>query len=198
MSLKAKSKADDDKIGVAVPRPSKKIPPLNTHATKKPGKSSLADLEYAHLQAAAEKLARKFGVATTLSIPKIPYRETIKKAVKSRDATRNRPVAMVSLVTAGLKSSHFQGVQDLSLRNPCLVVPFQRTSSLQSKRGSGNPSVNTGAGYPVIDISVNVYDGSYHPVDSSEMAFKLAANLAYRKRLKMAGPFFLSQSICSQ
>ena len=192
MSLKAKSKADDDKIGVAVPRLLEEDSTLEYTRNEETREIILGGLGEAHLQAAAEKLSRKFGVATTLSIPKIPYRETIKKTVKVQGRHKKQTGGHGQFGDCWVEVKPLPRGSGFVFEESVFGGSIPKNFIPAIEKGFRESiQVGTLAGYPVIDISVNVYDGSYHPVDSSEMAFKLAANLAYRKAFEDGGAVLL-------
>ncbi len=185
MSMKAKTKSDEDKIGTAIKKLIEEDPSLSYRRTEDTRESLLGGLGEAHLQASVQKLSEKFGVNIGLEIPKIPYRETITKPVRVQGRHKKQ--------TGG----HGQFGDCW-----CEVKPLPRGEGFKftetifggSIPKNYLPAIEKGwreailegrlAGFPVVDIHVNVDDGSYHAVDSSEMAFKMAANLAYRKAME--------------
>ena len=145
-----------------------------------------------HIEATVEKLKRKFNVEVNLSAPKVPYKETIKKNHAHRANTKNSPEVMVNMATAG------------SIWNPCPVVPgFEFVDGVVGGVIPRQyiPAVEKGiieasqkgvlAGFPCVDFRVTLNDGSFHAVDSSEMAFKIAGSLAYKKAAESANPILL-------
>lgn len=189
MALKAKTKNDEDKIGVAVPRLIEEDPTLEYTRNEETREIILGGIGDTHLTAAAEKLQRKFGVATGLSIPKVPYRETIKKPVAKAEGKHKKQtgghgqyghcIVEVKPLPRGTGFEFTESVFGGSI--PKNFIPA-------IEKGFRESIVHgTLAGYPVIDISVNVVDGSYHDVDSSELAFKLAASLAFKKAMEDGG-----------
>ncbi len=188
MALKAKSKADEDKIGVAVPRLLEEDPTLEYTRNEETREIILGGLGEAHIQAAAEKLFRKFGVAANLSVPKIPYRETIKKAVKVQGRHKKQTGGHGQFGDCWVEVKPLPRGSGFVFEESVFGGSIPKNFIPAIEKGFRESiQVGTLAGYPVIDIGVNVYDGSYHPVDSSEMAFKLAANIAYKKAMEEAG-----------
>jgi elongation factor G len=185
MAMKAKTKSDEDKIGTAIKKLIEEDPSLAYRRTDDTRESLLGGLGEAHLQASVQRLSEKFGVNIGLEIPKIPYRETITKTIRVQGRHKKQ--------TGG----HGQFGDCW-----CEVKPLPRGEGFKftetvfggSIPKNYIPAIEKGwreailegrlAGFPVVDIHVNVDDGSYHPVDSSEMAFKMAANLAYRKSME--------------
>lgn len=185
MAMKAKTKSDEDKIGTAIKKLIEEDPSLSYRRTDDTRESLIGGLGEAHLQASVKKLSNKFGVEIDLTIPKIPYRETITKTVRVQGRHKKQ--------TGG----HGQFGDCW-----CEVKPLPRGEGFKftetifggSIPKNYIPAIEKGwveaiaegrlAGFPVVDIHVNVDDGSYHSVDSSEMAFKMAANIAYRKSME--------------
>lgn len=192
MALHAKSKADEDKIGTSVKRLIEEDPSLEYVRSDETREIVLGGLGEAHINASIEKLQSKFGVNVTTSWPKIAYRETISRAVKVQGRHKKQ---------AG---GHGQFGDCW-----CEVKPLPRGSGFEFTESIFGgaipknyvPAIEKGwrealvegklAGFQVTDIGVNVYDGSYHAVDSSEMAFKMAANLAFRAAMDQANPVIL-------
>jgi elongation factor G len=156
------------------------------------GEQIIAGLGESHIEIAAERMQRKFGASVNIGEPKVPYRETVTVAAKAQGRHKKQ--------TGG----HGQ-FGDVWLE----VEPLPRGSGFEfaDKVVGGSvpknfiPAVEKGvrealsegflAGYPVEDVRVTLYDGSYHPVDSSEMAFKIAASLGFKKAAHEARPALL-------
>ena len=187
-----KSKADLDKMGTALPKITEEDPTLDVRREPDIGELLLCGMGETHLDVATEKLSRKFGVDVKLELPKVPYKETITNMVKAEYKHKKQ--------TGG----HGQyGHVMLELE------PLERGSGFEfAERIVGGsvpknyiPAVEKGvneaklegilAKYPAVDVKVTLYDGSYHPVDSSEMSFKIAATQAFKKGLTQGQPILL-------
>lgn len=193
MAVNPKNKADEDKIGTAIPRLLEEDPSLEYTRSEEAREFILGGQGETHINAAAEKLQNKFGVQVTLSIPRIPYRETIRKTVEKAEGKHKKQ-------TGG----HGQYGHCIIKAEPLpRGTGFTFTDAVTQGRIPKNfiPAIEKGmresivkgtlAGYPVIDLGITVLDGSYHDVDSSELAFKLAANLAFKKAMEDGGVVLL-------
>lgn len=187
-----KTKADLDKMSTALARLVEEDPTLEVRRESDTGETILAGRGDSHIDIAARKLKRKFGVNIATSVPKIPYKETITKTASAQGRHKKQ--------TGGRGQ-----FGDVYIR----FEPLPRGSGFEfvdEIRGGAIPSqfipgVEKGlreimqkgvlAGYPTIDFQAALYDGSFHPVDSQEIAFKLAAHLAFKKAIPEAGPVLL-------
>jgi elongation factor G len=191
-AIAPKTKADLDKMGTALTRLVEEDPTLQVSRNLETNETILAGMGESHVDIAARKLQQKFGVEIAVDVPKVPYRETVTREASAQGRHKKQ--------TGG----HGQ-FGDVWLR----LEPLPRSTGFEfaDKVFGGSvprqyiPAVEKGiretitkgilAGYPVVDIRVALYDGSYHAVDSSEMAFKIAANLGFRKAMEEAGPVLL-------
>ncbi|MBA7686482.1 Elongation factor G [subsurface metagenome] len=187
-----KTKADLDKLGEALSRLIEEDSTLRMHREADTGETILFGLGETHLEVAAEKMLRKFGVGVALETPKVPYKETITAPAKGEYKHKKQ--------TGG----HGQYGHVLLELEP---LPRGSDSEFTSKVVGGSipknyiPAVEKGvnealqegvlAHYPVVDIKTKVYDGSFHPVDSSEICFKIAGAGALKKGLSQAKPVLL-------
>ncbi len=190
-SIKPKTKADLDKMGLALNRLVDEDPTITVARDVYTGETIVSGMGESHVQVAAEKLSRKFGVEVTTELPKVPYRETIMGSSKAEYKHKKQTGGHGQYGHVFLEVSHVE------------EGDFQFTESVVGGSVPRNyiPAVEKGvrealgegllAGFPVINIRVNLYDGSYHPVDSSEMAFKLAASQAFKKGALSARPVLL-------
>ncbi|MBI2874720.1 MAG: elongation factor G, partial [Firmicutes bacterium] len=191
LAAEPKSKGDEDKIGSGLARLSEEDPTFrferNTE-TKQLLASGLGDL---HLEVITSRLAKKFGVEVNLSTPKIPYRETIRGSTKvegkfKRQTGGRGQYGHVWLEMEPLETGGFE-FQDKLFGGS---VPRQYVPAVE-KGCRETMEEGVLAGYPVVDIRVSIVDGSYHAVDSSEMAFKIATSMAFKKGFAEARPVLL-------
>ena len=191
MAIKVKQKGDESKISGSLQRLMEEDPTLSYSVNTETVQQIISGLGEQHLDAVCAKLKAKFGVEIGLAQPRVPYRESIRKKCKAQGRHKKQ--------TGG--HGQFGDVW----------VEFEPTSEgefvFEEKVFGGSvpknyfPAVEKGlqeavqhgvlAGYPVVGLKATLLDGSYHPVDSSEMAFKLAARLAYKAALPEAGPILL-------
>jgi elongation factor G len=191
-SIEPKTRADLDKLGGAVARLIQEDPTLHWHRDAETAQSILSGMGESHLQVAVDRLHRKFGTDVTLGEPKIPYRETISGTAKAQGRHKRQ------------SGGHGQ-FGDVHLE----VEPLPRGSGYEfvDKIVGGSvprqfiPAVDKGiqealregalTGNAVVDVRVILFDGSFHTVDSSEMAFKTAAAIGFRTAVEKAHPVLL-------
>ena len=191
MAVTPKAKGDEDKISTGITRLLEEdytIKFLNDAETKQLVISGLGDI---HLDVFTSKLKSRYNVGVDLTVPKIAYRETIKKSVQGEGKQRSRPaVTVVRSRPHYLRAGRSRGADLYRIRLVgCTVAeglyPAVEKGLLEAMQKG------VLAGFPVVHITKDLYDGSYHEVDSSEMAFKIAANLAYKDGLVRANPVIL-------
>ncbi len=192
-AIAAKDKGSEDKVFISFARILEEDPSLRLERDQSTAESILSGRGQIHIETACEKLSRKFGVEVELSPVKVPYRETIKKPVKGivyrhKKQTGGRgQFAEVHFDVSPLeKGTGFQFHEDLTGMN----VPRNFVPAVEKGL---NEALANGilAGYPVVDLKVRFYDGKSHEVDSSEMAFKIAASMCLKKALQEANPVLL-------
>jgi elongation factor G len=187
-----KTKTDVDKMGTALTRLTEEDPTLKVHREMGTGETILSGMGDTHLAVAAEKMQRKFGVNVELSIPKVPYRETI--TVPSNAEYKHKKQS----------GGHGQYGHVLLEMEP---LPERGDNEFGDRVVGGSvpknyiPAVEKGvieayqegclAGYPVVGVKTTLYDGSFHPVDSSEICFKIAGAQAFKKGIAEGRPILL-------
>jgi elongation factor G len=192
-AIEPKSKKDEDKVLTSISRLLEEDPTLKLNRDLQTREIIISGIGQIHLETMIEKLKRKFGVEVDMKIPKIPYKETIKQAVKRviyrhKKQTGGRgQFAEVHFDIFPLEEGNgFEFEQALSGMNvPRNFVPAVEkgiTEAMQS---------GVMAGYPVVDVKIRFYDGKSHEVDSSEMAFKIAASMCFKKGFQEAKPTLL-------
>jgi elongation factor G len=185
------SKGDLDKMGSSIQRLIEEDPTLQVWRDADTGETIVAGLGESHVQIAMQRMTRKFGVNVDLDLPKIPYRETVSSAVTGVEYKHKKQ-------TGG----HGQYGHVFISLEPCEEdFVFEDTIVGGVVPKNYIPAVEKGirealaegfvAGYPVVNVKVTLTDGSYHSVDSSEMAFKIAAQQAFKKASQQANPILL-------
>ena len=187
-----KTKADLDKLGAALTRLSEEDPTLRVYRDAGTGETILSGLGDTHLGVAAEKMLRKFGVGVGLETPKVPYRETITVPAKAEYKHKKQTgghgqYGHVLLEVEPLPRGSGTEFADKVVggRIPKNYIPAVEKGVNEAIQEGGL------AGYPVVDIKTRVYDGSYHPVDSSEICFKIAGAQALKKGLSQGQSILL-------
>jgi len=191
-ALAAKSKGDEDKIMSSLHRIMEEDPTYQVQRDEETKEMILSGMGQVHVEVAVEKLKRKFGVEVLLKEPKVPYRETFKKTVKQHYRHKKQSggrgqFADVHIEIAPLARGEGYRFIDKVVGG---VIPRQFIPAVDK---GIQESIKHGilAGYPVQDFSVALYDGSHHSVDSSEMAFKIAGSMAFKKGMEEANPVLL-------
>lgn len=191
VAIGPKTKGDEDKLGGALARLIEEDPTIQIHKNTETKELILTGLGEMQLEILQEKLNRKFGVDVTLKVPRVPYRETIRKAVKVEGKHKKQTgghgqYGHVWINIEPTDGSDFEFAESIFGG----AVPKQYIPAVE--KGIREAMMEgTMVGYPVTDIKVTLCDGSYHAVDSSEMAFKLAAIMAFRKGVEQAKPTLL-------
>jgi len=192
LALFAKSQGDEDKLSTGLARLVEEDPTLKIEKRTETRELILSGMGDVHLEVTIDRLKRKFGVEVETKTPKVPYRETFRKAVKVEGKHKKQTgghgqyghvwIEMTPLPEGSgfiFEESIFGG-----------AVPKQYIPAVEK---GIREAMEEGilAGYPVVDFKVNLYDGSYHTVDSSELAFKIAAIQAFKKGMEQANPVLL-------
>ncbi len=192
-ALKAKNKGEEEKVFSSMNKLAEEDPTLKLRREEQTKEILLSGTGQIHLEVTCEKLKRKFGVEAELSNPKIPYKETITKAVKGivyrhkKQSGGRGQFAEVHFDVFPMESgSGVEFSEELTGMN----VPRNFVPAVE--KGINEASVSgVLAGYPVVDMKVRFYDGKSHEVDSSEMAFKIASSMCFKKAVLEAGPTLL-------
>ena len=187
-----KTKADLDKLGSSLARIAEEDPSLRVYRDPDTSEMVISGMGEAHLDIVAEKMQRKFGVGILVQTPKIAYKETITKPAKAEYKHKKQ---------TGGHGQYGHVLLDLQPLPRGSGFQFENKSVGGSVPKNFVPAVEKGlneaipegiqARYPIVDVKVSLYDGSYHPVDSSEMAFKIAASMALKKGLADGNPVLL-------
>lgn len=191
-SIAPRTKADLDKMGTALHNLIEEDPTLRTGKDPVTGQTIVSAMGESHVQIAADRMKRKFGVDVNVGLPVVPYRETITSRVDRAHYRHKKQTgghgqfADVVLELEPLNEGDFE----FGERIVGGVVPKNFIPAVEK---GIRESLNEGvlAGYPVVHVKAVLYDGSFHPVDSSEMAFKLASSQAFKEGLQAGKPVLL-------
>lgn len=192
LALEPKAKGDEDKISSGLSRLMEEDPTFKVEknpVTHELVASGMGDL---HIEVITSKLQKKFGVGVTLKEPKISYKETIKSTVKVEGKHKKQSGGRGQYGHVWLELSPLAGEEDLEFVDKIFGGSVPKNYIPAVEKGV-RETMEKGvlAGYPVVGVRVTLYDGSYHSVDSSEMAFKIAASMAFKKGFMDAGPILL-------
>ena len=191
-AVEPKSKGDEDKVFTALRRLQEEDPTIDLHRDAQTGEQIVAGLSQVHVEVIVERLHSRFGADVTLKPPRVPYQETIRKPAKAHGRHKKQ---------TGGRGQFGDCHIEIAPRGPGEGFEFVNAIKGGVIPTGFIPAVEKGvidamgqgvvAGFPVKDVSVRLYDGSYHTVDSSEMAFKIAGSLAMKQALEEAGPVLL-------
>jgi elongation factor G len=192
LAVEPKSKGDEDKIGSGLTRLTEEDPTFEVYKDPITKQTLISGLGELHLEVITSKLHKKFGAEVTLSSPKIPYKETIRSTVKVEGKHKKQ---------SGGRGQYGHVWIEIEPLQPGEGFVFEEKIFGGSVPRQYIPAVEKGiretleegvlAGFPVVDVKVTLYDGSFHPVDSSEMAFKIASSMAFKKGALQAKPALL-------
>src|SRR5579885_481804 len=191
-SVEPKTRADLDKLGQALSRLTQEDPTLRVVRDAESAQTILSGMGETHLQVAMERLHRKYQVDVTLGEPRVPYRETVTASSRAQGRHKKQTgghgqFGDVWMTVAPLPRGEGYRFVDKIVGGaiPRNFIPAVEKGVQEAMREG------LLAGYPVVDVEVTIDDVSYHPVDSSEMAFKLAGSLAFKKAAEGARPIIL-------
>ncbi len=191
MSIKPKSKGDEGKIAQGIQRLIEEDPSIGFETNSETHQQLISGLGEQHLDVLVSKLRSKFGVEVSLEKPRVPYRETIRKKVKVQGRHKKQSGGHGQFGDVWIEFEPCEG-DDLVFEEKVFGGSVPKNFFPAVEKGLRD-CVKRGvlAGYPVVGLKATLVDGSYHPVDSSEMSFKMAATLAYKAGLPMASPAIL-------
>ena len=193
MALLPKSKGDEEKISLSLSKLMEEDPVFKVERDVENAETIIWGLGETHLEVIANRIKSKFGADVVLQEPKVPYRETIKGSSDVQGKHKKQSGGHGQYGDVKIKFEPRQdGELDLEFVDKVVGGAVPRNFIPAVEKGLRD-CISNGvlAGYPVIGLKATLYDGSYHPVDSSEMAFKVAASIAYKKGLEAAQPILL-------
>lgn len=193
LAIEPKTKADQEKMGLALQRLAAEDPSFRLHTDEESGQTIISGMGELHLEIIVDRMKREFGVEANIGRPQVTYRETLGKAVKDIEGKFVRQ--------SGGKGQYGHVVLSLEPTAPGSGFTFEDATKggvvpreyIPSVEKGLREAMNTGvlAGYPVVDVKATLTFGSYHDVDSSEMAFRMAAILGFKEGARRADPAIL-------
>jgi elongation factor G len=191
-AVEPKSKGDEDKVFTALRRLQEEDPTIDLHRDAQTGEQIVAGLSQVHVEVIVERLRSRFGAEVNLKPPRVPYQETIRKPAKAHGRHKKQTGGRGQFGDCRIEIEPLEDGEDFEFVNaikggviPTGFIPAVEKGIVEAM-GEG-----VVAGYPVKGVRVRLYDGSYHTVDSSEMAFKVAGSIAMRQAMEQAGPVLL-------
>ena len=192
VKIEPKTKADQDKMGIALQRLAEEDPTFRVKTDPESGETLIAGMGELHLDVIVDRMVREFKVAANVGRPQVSYRETIRRLAEGNGLFKRQTGGkgqfghVVLTAEPNIKGAGFEFVDKIVGG----TIPREYMRAVQM---GIREALETGiyAGFPMVDVKVTVFDGSYHEVDSSEMAFKIAASMAIKDAVERASPAIL-------
>jgi elongation factor G len=191
-AIEPKSRGDEEKISTALQRLQEEDPTIRYARDAQTSQLLLSGQGQLHIEVTVAKLKRRFGVEVNLKLPRIPYRETIKASTEAHGRHKKQTGGHGQFGDCKIKVAPLPRGEDFQFVDEIFGGAIPRgfipavEKGIQEARTRGYL-----AGYPMVDFQVTLYDGSFHPVDSNEMSFKMAGRLAFRDAMSRAKPTLL-------
>ncbi len=192
VAIEPKTKAGQEKMVLALMRLAEEDPTFKTYTNQETGQTIIAGMGELHLEIIVDRLLREFKVEATVGAPQVAYRETIRKAAKAEGRYVRQTGGNGQYGDCWIEISPVEPGQGYSFSNDTIGGSIPKEFIAPIDNGIREAAKNgLLGGYEVVDFHVSVYDGSYHEVDSSEVAFKIAGSMAFKAALAKADPVLL-------
>ena len=192
VAVEPKTKADQEKMGIALQKLAEEDPTFRVRTDPETAQTIISGMGELHLDIIVDRLLREFHVGCSVGNPQVAYRETIRKSVKSEGKFVRQSGGKGQYGHCWLELTPLEAGEGFKFDNKVVggAIPKEYIGPVEAgvKEAMENGVV---AGYPMVDVGVTVYDGSYHEVDSSEMAFKIAGSMGFRAGALKADPVIL-------
>ncbi len=192
IAIEPKTKADQEKMALALQRLAEEDPTFRVHSDEETGQTIISGMGELHLEILVDRMKREFSVEANIGQPQVAYRETIKKQIEVQGKFIKQSGGRGQYGDVWLRLSPNEAGKGFEFINSIKggVVPQEYIKPVENGivEAMGNGVI---AGYPVVDLTAELYDGSYHDVDSNEMAFKIAGSMALQSGVKQGGPVLL-------
>jgi len=192
VAVEPKTKADQEKMGIALSKLAQEDPSFRVHTDEESGQTIISGMGELHLEIIVDRMKREFKVEANVGAPQVAYRETIRKPVEQEGRFIRQSGGRGQFGHVWVRIEPQEPGDGYEFINEIVggAVPKEYIPAvdkgIQEQMGNG-----VIAGYPVVDVKVTLYDGSYHEVDSSEMAFKIAGSMAFKEGALKARPVLL-------
>jgi elongation factor G len=192
VAVEPKTKADQEKMGLALQRLAKEDPSFRMHTDQESGQTIISGMGELHLEIIVDRMKREFHVEANVGKPQVAYRETIRGKVESEGKFVRQSGGRGQYGHVWLKLEPNEQGKGYEFVNGIVGGTVPREFIPAVDKGI-KEAVDTGviAGYPVVDVKVTIFDGSYHDVDSNEMAFKIAGSMGFKEGFRRAKPVLL-------
>ncbi len=192
VAVEPRTQADQEKMGVALGKLAQEDPSFRVHTDEESGQTIISGMGELHLDIIVDRMKREFGVGANVGAPQVSYRETIRQTVEHESKFVRQSGGRGQYGHVYLRLEPRESGAGYEFENAIVggVVPKEYIPSVDK---GVREAMENGvlAGYPVVDVKVTLYDGSYHDVDSSEMAFKIAGSIGFREGVGKAKPVLL-------
>ncbi|MGH8167611.1 MAG: elongation factor G, partial [Woeseiaceae bacterium] len=192
VAVEPKTKADQEKMGIALQKLAKEDPSFRVHTDEESGQTIISGMGELHLDIIVDRMKREFKVEANVGKPQVAYRETIRKTIEQEGKFVRQSGGRGQYGHVYLRIEPQEAGAGYEFVNAIVggVVPKEYIGAVDKgvREAMENGVI---AGFPVVDVKVTIYDGSYHDVDSSEMAFKIAGSMAFKAGAAKASPVLL-------
>ncbi len=192
VAVEPKTKSDQEKMGIALQKLAQEDPSFRVHTDEESGQTIISGMGELHLEIIVDRMRREFKVEANVGAPQVAYRETIRKSVEQEGRFIRQTGGRGQFGHVWLRIEPREAGEGYEFVNGIVggVVPREYIPAVDKgvQETLGNGIV---AGYPVVDVKVTLFDGSYHDVDSNEMAFKIAGSMAFKEGARKANPVLL-------
>ena len=192
VAIEPKTKAGQEKMGIALAKLAEEDPTFRTYTDEETGQTIIAGMGELHLEIIVDRLLREFKVEANVGAPQVAYKETIRKAVDQETKYSRQTGGKGQYGHVKIHVEPNESGKGYEFENKVVggAIPKEYIPAVDAGIRGAMLS-GTVAGYPVVDVKVTLYDGSYHEVDSSEMAFKIAGSMAFKEAMRKADPTLL-------
>ena len=192
VAIEPKTKAGQEKMGIALMKLAEEDPTFRTYTDEETGQTIIAGMGELHLEIIVDRLLREYKVEANVGAPQVAYKETIKKSVQQDTKYARQSGGKGQYGHVKIRVEPNESGKGYEFVNEVVggAVPKEYIPAVDAGI-QGAMLSGVVAGYPVVDVKVTLYDGSYHEVDSSEMAFKIAGSMAFKEACRKAGPVLL-------
>jgi elongation factor G len=192
VAVEPKTKGDQEKMGIALQKLAQEDPSFRVRTDEESGQTIISGMGELHLEIIVDRMRREFKVEANVGAPQVAYRETIRKSVEQEGRFVRQTGGRGQFGHVWLRIEPLDAGTGYQFENAIVggVVPREYIPAVDKgvQEALGNGIL---AGYPVVDVKVTLYDGSYHDVDSNEMAFKIAGSMAFKEGARKASPALL-------
>ena len=192
VAIEPKTKAGQEKMGIALAKLAEEDPTFRTYTDEETGQTIIAGMGELHLEIIVDRLLREFKVEANVGAPQVAYKETVRKKVNHETKYKRQSGGSGQYGHVKITLEPNESGKGYEFVNAVVggAIPKEFIPAVDAGI-QGAMQAGVLAGYPVVDVKVTLYDGSYHEVDSSEMAFKIAGSMAFKEAMREADPVLL-------